>query len=300
MRILIAGASGMVGSALVSALSPKHDLILVGREQQKLSKKFSGPLCLSFSDLTTYREPVDVVIHLSGQNIGESYWTTAVKHKILASRVETAQQLLNWIRTIQAKQPRILAANAIGYYEFSQLPVDEDTLVNEATPQSFLQQVAFNWQNIWKTDDLALSVCWMRFGVILKKNQGMLKKLWPSFVMGAGSSLGNGKQMISWIDLDDLVKAILWLLDHPSLEGPINLVAPHAVSQKDFATCFAKVLRRPLFLKLPERLVTLLFGQMGQELLLSGQQVLPKRLLEAGFKFDYPTLDAALKHEYLS
>ncbi len=138
----------------------------------------------------------------------------------------------------------------------------------------------------------------MRFGVIFKKNQGMLKKLLPSFFFGMGAVLGHGQQMLSWVHLDDLIAAIVWLLQHPTIEGPINIVSPNVLSQKVFAKTFAKVLNRPQILCLPAPIVTLLFGQMGKELLLSGQKVYPKRLLDAGFKFQHAELEQALKYEY--
>lgn len=302
LRILIAGATGMVGSALVEALKNEHDLILVGRDEKKLLKKFPGSKVLTWQTLINFNEPVDTVIHLSGKNIGDVYWTEKVKRKLIDSRVNTAHQLLEWITATQQKTPRVLATNAIGYYgcqvEQEQHVFDENDLIAEDSPKDFLQKIAFEWQNAWKSEDLTLSICWMRFGVVLQKNQGMLKKLMPSFFFGMGAVLGHGKQMISWVDLDDLVAAILWVLQHPEFEGPINMVSPNAVSQREFAKTFAKILNRPQILRLPAKLVSLLFGQMGLELLLSGQHVYPKRLMDAGFKFKYENLDEALNHEY--
>lgn len=302
MRILIAGATGMVGSALVAALKKDHDLMLVGRNEKKLLKKFPDFKVFSWKSLTSFIEPVDIVIHLAGENIGDAYWTEKVKRKLLDSRIDTVDLLLEWIKLTQLKLPRILAANAIGYYgcqtEDDQHIFDENDVVAEDQPKNFLQKIAFEWQNAWKSDDLPLSICWMRFGVVLKKNQGMLKKLWPSFFFGMGAVIGNGQQMISWIDLDDLVAAISWVIQHSEIEGPINMVSPNVVSQKQFAKTLARVLNRPQILHLPTRLVSMLFGQMGAELLLSGQKVYPKRLLDAGFKFEYADLEEALKHEY--
>ncbi len=302
MKILIAGASGMVGSALVEALKNEYDLLLVGRDETKLLKKYPGMKVLTWQSLKQFREPVDVVIHLSGQNIGDAYWTKTVKQQLIDSRVNTAYQLKEWIMATQSKVPRILAANAIGFYG-CQRPdddhvFDESDVLMQQAPKDFLQTIAFEWQNAWESEDLNLSVCWMRFGVVLKKNQGMLKKLWPSFFFGMGAVLGHGQQMLSWVDLDDLIAAIVWLLQHPTIEGPVNIVSPNAVSQKVFAKTFAKVLNRPQILCLPAPVVTLLFGQMGKELLLSGQKVYPKRLLDAGFKFQHADLEEALRHEY--
>jgi uncharacterized protein (TIGR01777 family) len=297
MKIMVAGASGLVGTALVNSWSTAHELVLVGRDSIKLKRQFPQSTCLSWSDLESFKEEVDVLIHLSGENVGSGYWTDGIKNKIMTSRLGTIQLLLNWLKGCTNK-PRILAANAIGYYGIgANMCFDETSFIDEQHPNCFLQQVAFAWQNAWQQKEMNLSICWMRFGVVLKKGEGMLKKLWPSFYFGAGAVLGHGQQMISWIDIDDLVVAIAWLIEHPEVSGPINLCAPNPVSQYEFAKVLAQTMHRPLCLTLPTWLVNLLFGQMGQELLLSGQTVLPKRLLEQGFQFKYPNIQQALEHE---
>jgi len=294
---MITGSSGMIGQALVKTLASIHQLILIGRDKNLLQKKF--PVCqfLSWEELPNFTENVDVIIHLSGENIANHRWSKSVKTKILDSRVDTALQLLSWAKNRKIK-PRILATNAIGYYGFSEKAMDEDTIIDEQHPQNFSQQVAFAWQNVWKNSDLNLSICWMRFGVVLQKNRGMLKKLGIPFYLGLGTIVGSGEQQISWIQIDDLVNAIQWLIDHPDIQGPMNLVAPNPVAQEKFANTLAKVLHRPLWLNMPKSLVRCLFGQMGQELLLSGQRIYPKRLLASGFAFQYPTIKDALGHEF--
>jgi uncharacterized protein (TIGR01777 family) len=297
MKILIAGASGMVGRALVKALSPQHELIVLGRDTQKLNQVFPGLLALKWDELSAFKTKVDLIIHLAGVNIGQSRWTTEFKQKVLASRINTAKQLGQWAHNFD-KPPRILAANAVGYYgshSFKQA-FDESSAIDEQSPQGFLQEVAFSWQAVWESFDL--NVCIMRFGVVLANNQGMLKKLYPSFYFGAGAILGDGQQAISWIHLADLVAGIMFLIEDQSLTGAVNLVSPNPVTQETFARTFAKILQRPLWLRMPASVVHLLFGQMGQELLLSGQAVYPKRLLDLGFQFQYKELSAALKHEY--
>ncbi len=297
MKIMITGSSGMIGQALVKTLVPMHQLILVGRNKSLLKKKFSVCQFLSWEELPYFSEDIDVIIHLSGENIANNRWTASVKSKIIHSRVDTALQLLNWVKGRKIK-PRILATNAIGYYGFSEKAMDEDTIIDEQHPQSFSQQVAFAWQNVWKNSELNLSICWMRFGVVLQKNKGMLKKLGIPFYLGLGTIVGSGEQQISWIQIDDLVNAIHWLLDHPDIQGPMNLVAPNPVAQEKFAQALAQVLNRPLWLNMPKPLVRCLFGQMGEELLLSGQRIYPKRLLASGFTFQYPTINEALMHEF--
>ncbi len=128
----------------------------------------------------------------------------------------------------------------------------------------------------------------------------MLKKLYPSFYLGLGSIIGDGAQIISWIHIDDLVSAVLFLLNKPELSGPFNVTSPQPVSQAQFARTLAKTMHRPLFFKIPAILIRLLFGEMGECLLLKGQRVIPKRLLDTGFQFRYPTLEKALEYEFRS
>lgn len=301
MKILIAGASGMVGQALVKHLQ-HHDIITLGRCEKKLQKLFPQHRTLSWSTLENFKESVDLIIHLCGENIGTHYWTKKFKQKILSSRINTAQALIDWIKKNHCK-PRILAANAIGYYgcyaDHHSPVFSEKSYQDELTPQSFLQTTAFEWQNVWSDCPENISMTFMRFGVILDKNHGMLKQLKIPFKLGLGAIIGSGQQYLSWITLTDLIQAIEFLIQHKSLEGPVNLVSPSPISQMVFARALAHKLKRPLFFRLPKPLIRLLFGQMGEELLLSGQYVIPKRLNDAGFVFQHPQIEEALQSLFI-
>lgn len=297
MRILIAGASGMVGQALVQALSKNHEIYVLGRSCSRLKKLFPQAHAWSWDQLSSLQDPIDVIIHLSGENIGQSWWTKANKQKILNSRIQTAKQLADWAINLSTK-PRVLAANAVGYYgcQSSLEIMDEDSKPTALKPSCFLQEVAFAWQKVWES--YSLDLCIMRFGVVLAYQQGMLKKLYPSFYCGGGAILGDGKQALAWIHIQDLIAAIIFLLEHNDLHGAFNLTSPQLTTQAEFARCFAAVLHRPLWLRMPKHFVNLLFGQMGEELLLGGQAVYPKRLIELGFQFQYTELKDALKQLY--
>lgn len=300
---MITGASGLIGQALVASLKKQHELILIGRNIAKLSKLFPSMQLKTWDELKHDNTEIDLIIHLAGENISQQFWTKTFKQRIIDSRVNTTKCLIEWIRR-QKQAPRILAANAVGYYgTFSHslgYAFDETKKIDEHHATSFLQEVAFSWQNAWHTEELNLKICWLRFGVVLKKQSGFLKKLWPAFYLGGGAILGQGQQILSWIHWQDLVAAIYWLIEHESLEGPINLVSPYPISQQEFAESFAKILHRPLWLKLPASLVKLVFGEMGKELLLSGQEINPRKLIESGFEFQYPHLEEALEKEYSS
>jgi uncharacterized protein (TIGR01777 family) len=298
MHILIAGASGMIGQALVNVLKTEHECYLIGRRQDKLLNLFPDCQCLTYSDLNQFKAPIDVIIHLSGQNIANFIWTEKYRKKLIDSRVNTAKTLCDWAKQ-QSRTIRILAANAIGYYGCYLQNSPHFTEESKPTMQSncFSQTVTQQWQQAWSQFNAPENLCIMRFGVVLAKNQGMLKRLMPSYRLGAGAILGAGQQTISWIDIHDLCKAINFILNHPTIHGAINLVTPNPCTQKDFAKTLAKTLNRPLFLNLPACIIKSLMGQMGEELLLSGQAVYPKRLLELGFQFDYPELAKSLNKE---
>jgi uncharacterized protein len=300
MKILIAGASGMVGQALVKSLE-QHEVIALGRNEKKLKEKFPECKTLTWEQLKEWKEPVDWVIHLCGENIGKQYWTKKFKKQVIESRTQTAQALIDWIKQNHIK-PHVLAANAIGFYgcySDHHSPVfSEEMLLDENFPNSFLQHTSFVWQDVWNDlpNDTPLTI--MRFGVVLAKNQGMLGKLNLSYQLGMGAILGKGQQYISWISLVDLINAIHFLIQHKAVQGPVNLVSPCPVNQVIFGKTLAQVLQRPFFLKLPENLIHFLFGQMGDELLLSGQYVIPKRLNDLGFVFQHPQIEQAFKAIY--
>jgi uncharacterized protein (TIGR01777 family) len=283
--------------ALVKSLH-EHEVIVLGRNENHLKQKFPSSKILTWEKLKEFKEPIDVVIHLCGENIGKQHWTKKFKKQIIESRTQTAQALIDWIKNSNIK-PHVLAANAIGFYgcypDHHSPVFSEEMLLDENFPNSFLQHTAFVWQDVWNDLPMNTPLTIMRFGVVLAKNQGMLQKLNLSYQLGMGAILGQGQQYISWISLEDLVKAIHFLIQHQAVLGPINLVSPCPVNQVIFGKTLAQVLQRPFFLKLPAKLIKLIFGQMGEELLLSGQYVIPKRLNDLGFVFEHPQLETALK-----
>lgn len=299
MKILIAGASGMVGQALVQHLN-NHEIIVIGRDKNKLKKIFPQQTIIQWEELKQLNTPVDVIIHLSGENISQKRWSHSFKQKLINSRTQTAQELVDWAN--QFKQPiQILATNAIGYYGcHSSRLFTEETLIDEHQSSCFLQEISFQWKNIWQSLNKIHHLKIMHFGVVLEKNQGMLKKLEPSFYLGLGAIIGSGKQFISWIHIEDLCQAIIFLMNSNVMDGRYNLTAPNSSTQADFSKILAQILHRPLWLHLPSIMIEILFGQMGKELLLEGQKVIPKRLLDQGFIFKYPDIKTALTNLYHS
>lgn len=306
MRILITGGTGFVGRNLVPRLIAKGHLVtVIGRNQEKIKKVFENRVRATTWSTFSNLAPSDfeIVINLAGENIGESRWSQKQKKAIINSRVHITRKIAEW--SMQAKHLHLYSASAIGVYGLQPTSSEFPPKLTEQAPidfnyaKDFLSEVGHQWElSLTPAIDSNVPVTIMRFGVILKRGEGMLKKLELPARLGMGAVLGTGDQIISWIDIDDLVNAILFLMDRPHLTGVINLCSPNAISQKNFTAKLAKVMNRPVFLKLPAPLIKLMFGQMGKELLLSGQYVYPERLLNEGFTFIYPTIDSTLKKEF--
>ncbi|WP_131783446.1 TIGR01777 family oxidoreductase [Legionella gresilensis] len=300
MNILIAGGTGFIGRELITALKHKHTITVLGRNKNKLKATFPDLSHLVWADLLQHSaQPYQCVINLCGYNIAASRWRPNVKQEIISSRVDTTTDLINWIINAKAK-PRLFVANAVGIYgaqaHHDETVFDEDTIIDSQHPKDFLSEIGIKWeQALQPALDYGLESVITRFGVVLKKEEGILKKLALSFKLGLGSIIGDGQQIISWIHIDDVIAAFLFLFDHPNLKGTFNVTSPNPVTQREFAQALAKSMHRPLLLKMPAPIVKLLFGEMGDYLLLRGQRVLPKRLLEAGFKFNHPYIDEALQ-----
>ena len=303
MNLLIASGSGFIGKELINSLSKNHNITVLGRSMKRLEASLPPTInTLTWDNLTGHdAHRYDLIINLAGSNIGAKRWSDSVKKELIESRTQTNKQLVGWLIQQEAK-PRFFCANAIGIYGAKEISTEmfgEDHPLPSSASTDFLQQIGLAWEaSLQPAVDNAIPVTTLRFGVVLKKGQGMLKKLELSFRCGLGSILGKGHQTLSWVDYEDLINAVLFLLERPDLTGPFNITAPHPITQKEFAHQFAKILKQPLFFKTPSWFINALFGEMGEYLLLKGQKVVPKRLTELGFKFTYPNLESALKHQY--
>ena len=302
LRILVSGASGLVGSALVAYLSAGGHAVtrLVrggcdsapppGIPTPSLSWDPSGAGFSSASAL----EGFDAVVHLAGENISGGRWTAERKARIRDSRVQSTKILAEAMARL-VKPPRTLVvASAIGYYGDR----GEENLV-EASPRGkgFLAEVCGAWEAAAQpARAAAIRVVNLRIGVVLSPRGGALAKMLPPFRMGAGGPIGDGRQWMSWIALDDLLDVILHAIADESLNGPVNAVAPHPVTNEEWTEMLAKVLRRPAVLPMPGFAARAAFGEMANELLLASTRVLPERLLAARHFFRFPEAEPALRH----
>lgn len=245
----------------------------------------------------------DAVINLTGENVGAKRWTAAVKKEIITSRTGSTKLLAGLLADLGAKAPPLYNASAIGIYGLQkQLPdrlpdvLDESTPLHCDQPTDFLMMTGCRWEQAAEPAVKAgVRVVFLRFGVVLAKEGGALPKLMKPFQYYLGGPLGSGNQPFSWVAIDDVVSAIDFLVKKSDASGPYNIVAPECVRQGMFAETLSAVMYRPDLVRVPGFMLRLMLGNdMADGLLLEGQRVYPKRLLEAGFKFSYPDIESAL------
>jgi uncharacterized protein (TIGR01777 family) len=292
MKIAIAGASGLVGSALIPILqSDGNEITRLVRSAAKVGDIEWHPNQDALDAKTL--QGFDVIINLAGENIAAGRWTDEQKRKIRDSRVNGTHLLSEAIAKMLQKPRVFVCASATGVYGDR-----GDEILNEQSDSGggFLAGVCREWEKATEPAGKAgVRVVNLRFGPILAREGGMLTKLLTPFKMGMGGKVGSGKQYISWIALDDAVSAIKLALNDESIRGPLNVVSPNPVTNEEFTKTLGHVLNRPTALAMPAFAARLAFGEMADEMLLVSQKVLPKRLKDAGFEFQYPELERAFR-----
>jgi uncharacterized protein (TIGR01777 family) len=293
MRVLISGASGLLGSALTRALQTAghQPIALVRREPRAGEVQWDPSQPLDPAKLAGF----DAIVHLAGKNIA-GRWTEQFKREVLDSRVRGTSTLATAAAASyrQTGQPRIfLCASGAGYYGNR----GDEVLTEESSAgQGFLAEVSRQWEGATApASEAGVRVVNLRTGVVLARDGGALKPMLPPFKLGLGGRVGSGQQYWSWIALDDEIGAMMFLLQNDNLRGPVNAVGPAPVRNAEFVRALGKVLHRPTIFPLPEWLVKTLLGEMGEELLLTSARVLPAKLQAAGYRFAHPDLSEALR-----
>lgn len=284
----------MIGSALVPALEGNgHQVLRVSRSEHD-SENFVrwDPYDGFPEEEAANLKGVDAVVHLAGESIGE-YWTEEKKKRLRKSRVEGTRTLVEALSRLDTPPRVFVSASAVGYYGSRG---DEEITDDSPPGEGFLTELSLDWEaESMKAQEFGARVVIPRFGIVLSKDGGALAKMITPFSFGLGGTVGSGEQWMSWIALPDLVRMIQFLINNDRIKGALNATAPHPVTNKEFTDTLGKVLNRPTIIPVPGFGVKLLFGEMGENLLLEGAKVLPEKVLEAGFKFEYPELEAALK-----
>ncbi|HXR39362.1 MAG TPA: TIGR01777 family oxidoreductase [Terracidiphilus sp.] len=293
-KILLSGASGMLGTAVRLALGGRNAqlLQLVRRDPVAAGQLQWNPAA---SPAITDPEPLEgltAAIHLSGASVAAHRWTPAYKREIRTSRVDSTKVLAVTLAALRQPPKTLLVASATGIYGDR----GDEMLDESSGPGSgFLANLCREWEAAAQpASDAVLRVVHLRFGVVIGPSAGALAKMLPLFRLGLGGRLGSGRQWMSWISLADAVSAVLFALDTPTLTGPVNLTAPQPVTNAEFTRALARAVHRPALMPAPAFALRLALGQMADEALLASARVVPARLTSADFRFTHPTLDAAL------
>ncbi|WP_448679148.1 TIGR01777 family oxidoreductase [Pseudomonas nicosulfuronedens] len=294
-RVLTTGGTGFIGEILVNQLlDTSHQVTLLARDPVKAAYQFAGRArCVSSLEQLGPFDLFDVVINLAGAPVAGPRWTARRREQLLASRVGVTQALLSWMSRTPRKPTLWIQASAIGFYGVRppEECLDEDALAG----QGFMTELCSHWEaSAQPVRAQGIRQVVLRLGVVLGPGGPLVALLLP-FRLGLGGRIGNGRQVLSWIHIDDVLRVFASCFEDERLEGTYNLVAPEAVTQAEFAEHASRQLRRPAWLHIPDKPVRRFAGEMA-ELFLDGQRVVPRRLVEAGFAFRFPTLDTALRN----
>lgn len=299
-KIIITGATGFIGGFVSnSLLEDGYEIIALSRNPDKYKPIGEDRMKFVLWDgqnaegWVEYVENAKAIINFAGENIASGIWTNRRKRRILESRVNATQAISQAIKLVDIKPEVLIQASAIGYYGTRQNEVLSES--SSAAGKGFLSELTQIWEeeaSVMQKSNVRIVI--LRFGMVLGKHGGLLARIKPVFKSFFGGHFGSGKQYISWIHISDILKSIKYFLIQHQLKGVFNLTAPQPVCSRDFFRCVGKHLHRPSWFHIPSGVLKTFMGEMAEELFLASQQVMPNRLIENNFQFDYPTLDSAL------
>lgn len=294
MHILVTGGTGLIGRHLIPRLLQLgHQVSVVTRDVAAAREKLDARVSL-WSGLAQQQNlnGIEAVINLAGEPIADKRWTVQQKQRLCESRWQITERIASLINASQHPPGVLISGSATGYYgNTGELVLTED----DPGHDEFTHSLCARWEQLaLSAQSERTRVCLLRTGVVLAKEGGALSKMKLPFKLGIGGPVGTGKQYLPWIHIDDMVNAMLWLLDGEGLRGPFNMVAPYAVRNEQFAATLGDVLHRPAFMRTPASAIKLMMGESAV-LVLGGQHVLPKRLEASGFGFRWYDLQEALK-----
>jgi len=293
MNVVIAGASGLIGNALLHAL--RNDGYQVWRLVRRRKVRDDE---IAWDPARGELDPrelagTDAVVNLAGESLADGRWTAKRRERILKSRTESTRTLVTALRELEPRPGVLLSGSAVGFYGDR----GEDVLSERSTMGTgFLPEVCLAWETMAEGAARAgMRAVFLRFGVVLARQGGALAKMLPLYRAGLGGRLGSGRQWMSWIGLGDAVGAIRHALSDDRCRGPLNVVAPAPVRNAEFAAALGRVLHRPAFLPAPALALRAVFGRMADEALLASTRAVPEKLIETGYTFRAPTLETALR-----
>lgn len=298
MRIVLTGGTGFIGSLLIPRLAKEgHHTVVLTRRVGAI--RLTSPLVeserwdgINPGPWANRLERADAVINLAGENIADRRWTKARKRALLNSRIQSTRAIVDAIRRATKKPAVLINASAVGYYGNVETG---DVTETSSRGNDFLAELCASWeQEARAAEQYGVRVAMTRFGVILDKEGGALKKLLPPFRVFAGGWLGSGRQWFPWVHRDDVTGIILFCLENRTISGPVNVAAPEPVTMKEFCRTLGKVMRRPCWAPVPGFVLRAGLGELA-DMLLTGQRVVPGKILASGYRFYHPSLARALE-----
>jgi hypothetical protein len=297
-KIIITGATGLIGSELARILSEKnYDITVFTRNVKKsenllpFAKKHFDWLTATKEEISNQLEDAYSVINLAGAPIAAKKWTVNYKKEIHKSRIDCTEKIINSIKLCKIKPKSLINSSAIGYYGNQ----DETTLFeNHEQGTGFLSIVTVAWEKTADKCPSEVRLVKARFGIVLDKHSGALKKMIPAFKMFIGGPIGSGEQWLSWIHISDLVDLLIFIVENNNISGVVNCVSPYPVRMRTFASTIGLVLKRPSYLRVPDFILKLLFGESA-EMVIASQKVIPAQAMKHEFKFKYSMIEDALK-----
>ena len=294
MNILVTGATGLIGTALISLLTQnKNRVIRLVRKTQLAPGEIGWDPYAQTLDMEPL-EGLDAVVHLAGENIADGRWTAGKKLRIRESRIQGTRFLAQSLASLFDPPKVLVSVSAIGYYGDR----GEELLDEESDPgKGFLADVCREWEAATAPAVMrGIRVVHPRLGIVLSTAGGALARMLPPFRLGIGGRIGSGRQYMSWITIEDLVGVLDYAIHNGSLHGPVNAVSPNPLTNQDFSIMLGRVLSKPSFLALPAFAARIAFGEMADALLLASARVLPTKLKESGYIFQFPEVEGALRH----
>jgi uncharacterized protein (TIGR01777 family) len=292
MRVLVSGASGLVGSALVRSLEAEGNRVTrLVRSAAAQGDEVGWDPGAGRLDPSAI-EGIEAAVHLSGESVA-GRWSAAKKERILESRTGSTRLLAETLAGLEQRPSVLVCASAVGYYGDRG---DEELTERSPAGSGFLADVVRQWEAAAEPARAAgIRVVSLRFGVVLSPDGGALRRMLPPFRLGVGGRIGGGDQYMSWVAIDDVVGAVQHALETEQLSGPVNATAPEPVTNSEFTKTIGRVLGRPTLMRVPGPALRLALGEFSSEVL-NGQRVLPARLMESGYRFRYPQLEGALRN----
>jgi uncharacterized protein (TIGR01777 family) len=289
-KFLITGGTGFIGSKLVKEiLKDGHEVTVLTRNKKLLKEKNQIKYINNLEEEFNY----DVVINLGGEPISQR-WTKNKKTKIYNSRITLTKKLVEIIKNSKMPPKLVISGSAIGYYGTSQNQIFDEE-VAPTNQNLFSQNLCQNWEKAAIPIKEKSRLVIIRTGVVIGKNGGIIKKIFLPFKFGFGGKIGDGKQNLSWIYIDDVIGIINLIINNQNIVGAINISSSSVTTNEIFSKTLAKILNRPCIFNMPSFIAKIIFGQMADELLLGGQNVIPKKLLQSGYNFEVKNIEEALK-----